>query len=816
MTRDEIIAVARGYLDVPWRHRGRTPTGVDCIGLVCAVGDHFEIAYEDIDGYSRNPDGRFVDHVRKFMVYRDPQVVAGLRGDPARRPPALPHRHHHREVRQALADPRLAPEAQGRGGGVGQLLAVALPLRARLPWSRGLMADPLSFAIATVAQIGISYLFPSEGPRLKDLKMSASTYGAAIPWVFGLTRVPGNMIWSLPIKEHKKKKGLGKGGSYNQYTYSCTFAMGLCQGPVKAILRVWADGKLIYDATGGTSDPISLKQIINGGGGNTISSKYRLRFYTGDEEQLPDSAIIADKGESNAPAYRGLCYILFDDAPLADFGNRIPQVTAEVYVGSTESTVAVTALTETDGATALDTGFDGAMSAFDWDRSLGYLVYPDHLAQVDLKRAAVAASYTETNYALPGAPPLARLLCVGREGSVFATFGSGHVRLPVSRLDPYALQAVATFGTPLDGTDNTPDAFVIERAASAVTNASIEYLLTLGPLGQAGLLRADTLAYQWGSGVYLGGYPGTGSDAYRVCGADPDTSGDATFYVLWGAGATLTLTKIEGAVQTEVQVITGAALAPIAAIWDSSVNGVLLLWTDGGSAFISKWSADTGVEAWRKPVAGLPANYSGATRLLTATFAWVHAGVLYVIDTTTGDFKDKSIDAATGEVVEGSGTGFDLPTAFTGADAAIQAFDGGRSALFCANGIDGLVQVSTATAGVTVGTIVERMLIEGGLTPAQMNLTALLNDQSARLRLGLGHRRQGRARRTAPALPVRPRRAPGRALAVMRADPTNGPARRSTRSRRTRSAPRRSTPPTSGRKPASRKPTCRRRCRWPT
>jgi hypothetical protein len=589
------------------------------------------------------------------------------------------------------------------------------------------MADPLSFAIATVAQIGISYLFPSEGPRLKDLKMSASTYGAAIPWVFGLTRVPGNMIWSLPIKEHKKKKGLGKGGSYNQYTYSCTFAMGLCQGPVKAILRVWADGKLIYDATGGTSDPISLKQIINGGGGNTISSKYRLRFYTGDEEQLPDSAIIADKGESNAPAYRGLCYILFDDAPLADFGNRIPQVTAEVYVGSTESTVAVTALTETDGATALDTGFDGAMSAFDWDRSLGYLVYPDHLAQVDLKRAAVAASYTETNYALPGAPPLARLLCVGREGSVFATFGSGHVRLPVSRLDPYALQAVATFGTPLDGTDNTPDAFVIERAASAVTNASIEYLLTLGPLGQAGLLRADTLAYQWGSGVYLGGYPGTGSDAYRVCGADPDTSGDATFYVLWGAGATLTLTKIEGAVQTEVQVITGAALAPIAAIWDSSVNGVLLLWTDGGSAFISKWSADTGVEAWRKPVAGLPANYSGATRLLTATFAWVHAGVLYVIDTTTGDFKDKSIDAATGEVVEGSGTGFDLPTAFTGADAAIQAFDGGRSALFCANGIDGLVQVSTATAGVTVGTIVERMLIAGGLTPAQMNLTALLN-----------------------------------------------------------------------------------------
>jgi hypothetical protein len=587
------------------------------------------------------------------------------------------------------------------------------------------MADPLSFAIATVVQIGISYLFPSEGPRLKDLKMSASTYGAAIPWVFGLTRVAGNMIWSLPIKEHKKKKGLGKGGSYNQYTYSCTFAMGLCKGPVKAVLRVWADGKLIYDATRGTTSTIDLKQIINSGAANTISSKYRLRFYTGDEEQMPDSAIIADRGEANTPAFRGLAYIMFDDAPLADFGNRIPQITAEVYVGSTENTVGVTGLTEADGTTALVTNFDGEMAAFDWDRGLGYLVYPDHLAQIDTKAATVAASYTETNFAIAGAPPLARLLCVGHEGSVFATFGAGHSQLPVSRLDPYALQAVASFGAPADAGANTLTSFTIDRAATALTNGSIEYLLTLGPQGQAGLLRADTLAYQWGAGVFIGGYPGVGADAYRVCGADPDTTGDATFYVLSGSGAALTLTKVEGSVQTEVQVITGTDLAPGAVIWDSSVPGVVMLWSDGGSSFISKWSADTGAEAWRKSTPGSPAHFSGASRLLTSTFAWVHAGILYVIDTTTGEFKDRSVDAATGDITEGTGTGFDLPVTYAGADAAIQAFDSGRAALFCADGIDGLVQVSTATAGVTVGSIVTRMLIEGGLEPARMNVTAL-------------------------------------------------------------------------------------------
>lgn len=78
MTRDEIIAEARRYLEGPtrWTHRGRTIKGVDCIGLICGVADAFGVPYEDIDGYSRNPDGRFVEHVMKFMTYRQPQTLA--------------------------------------------------------------------------------------------------------------------------------------------------------------------------------------------------------------------------------------------------------------------------------------------------------------------------------------------------------------------------------------------------------------------------------------------------------------------------------------------------------------------------------------------------------------------------------------------------------------------------------------------------------------------------------------------------------------------------------------------------------------------
>lgn len=75
MKRQEIVTEARRYLGKPWRHRGRSMTGVDCIGLICCVGSAFDVPYEDIDGYSRNPDGRFVDHIKQFMIYREPQTV---------------------------------------------------------------------------------------------------------------------------------------------------------------------------------------------------------------------------------------------------------------------------------------------------------------------------------------------------------------------------------------------------------------------------------------------------------------------------------------------------------------------------------------------------------------------------------------------------------------------------------------------------------------------------------------------------------------------------------------------------------------------
>jgi cell wall-associated NlpC family hydrolase len=55
--RAAIVASAREWLDVPWRHQGRLrESGIDCIGLlVCAVrGAGLEI--DDVADYSRNPN----------------------------------------------------------------------------------------------------------------------------------------------------------------------------------------------------------------------------------------------------------------------------------------------------------------------------------------------------------------------------------------------------------------------------------------------------------------------------------------------------------------------------------------------------------------------------------------------------------------------------------------------------------------------------------------------------------------------------------------------------------------------------------------
>lgn len=173
----------------------------------------------------------------------------------------------------------------------------------------------------------------TQGPRLTDLQVQSSTEGAPIPIVYGRMRIAGNMIWSGGIKEKKTKKktgGKGMGGSstHTTYSYSASFAIGLCEGPIQGIRRIWADGKLIYsNASNATAATLyaSRKKMA------------AITVYTGSETQTADPIIAANVGAINCPAFRGLAYIVFNTLQLADFGNRIPNITVEVITGATGS-----------------------------------------------------------------------------------------------------------------------------------------------------------------------------------------------------------------------------------------------------------------------------------------------------------------------------------------------------------------------------------------------------------------------------------------------------------------------------------------------
>jgi hypothetical protein len=186
----------------------------------------------------------------------------------------------------------------------------------------GISSVVIGQAIGAVIGSAIdSYLFAptlktsQEGPRLQEANVMTSVEGTNIVRGYGRFKVAGNVIWASRlreevVKETTKQGGKGGGGGVEvtttTYNYYANFAVGLCEGEILNVHRVWADGKLLD------------------------LSEYTYRIYKGTETQNPDSLIETKEGEGNVPGYRGLAYIVFEDMQINKFGNRIPQMAFEV------------------------------------------------------------------------------------------------------------------------------------------------------------------------------------------------------------------------------------------------------------------------------------------------------------------------------------------------------------------------------------------------------------------------------------------------------------------------------------------------------
>jgi len=151
-----------------------------------------------------------------------------------------------------------------------------------------------------------------EGPRLKELAVTTSSYGTPMARHYGTVRAPGSVIWATNLMETQEESGGGKTSpAINTYSYSASFAVALASRPIKRLGRIWADGNLLR------------------GAGGDLKVGGALRIYDGHGDQDRDPLIASDRGTA-CPAFRNVAYCVFEELQLADFGNRVPSLTFEI------------------------------------------------------------------------------------------------------------------------------------------------------------------------------------------------------------------------------------------------------------------------------------------------------------------------------------------------------------------------------------------------------------------------------------------------------------------------------------------------------
>jgi len=196
----------------------------------------------------------------------------------------------------------------------------------------------LGFVLGSLAG---NALFPTQlpgqsGPRLTDNQTTSSVVGSPVSILFGTASLSGTFMWLAPIVETTNTQHVGGKGGPTQtnttYTYTQSVAVGLCEGPIGGLLRVWENGMLVYDIRvqqAGESDTDYANRL-------TVAAVYAETFtlHLGDDTQVADATIESIEGMGNVPGFRGLAYIVYPDRKLQETqALRHPSFKFEVFNG---------------------------------------------------------------------------------------------------------------------------------------------------------------------------------------------------------------------------------------------------------------------------------------------------------------------------------------------------------------------------------------------------------------------------------------------------------------------------------------------------
>lgn len=167
--------------------------------------------------------------------------------------------------------------------------------------------------------------------RIGELAQQDAQEGQARAIVYGIGRPIGPTLiyMSDPVRKMVKTyvgKSGGKGGSKKkkkqyqdvEHIYR-SYAMGICEGPITGIRRVWRNGQLVFDGRKGSAWGAANN-------GRFLSGK---EFYLGDWNQQPSPTLQSLLG-ADIPAFRGTCYFVVKNEDLTSSNGAIPQYVFEV------------------------------------------------------------------------------------------------------------------------------------------------------------------------------------------------------------------------------------------------------------------------------------------------------------------------------------------------------------------------------------------------------------------------------------------------------------------------------------------------------
>jgi hypothetical protein len=213
----------------------------------------------------------------------------------------------------------------GIGAGIGSSIGGTFlgMSAANIGWMLGSTLGNLLFAEKT----------HTYGPRLKGDRFTGSALGQVRPIVYGTVKIENaKIIWQTPYHEHEHTEdsgGKGGGAEYTSYTYTRSFAVLLCEGPIEGIRKIWINGKLEFDFS---------ENATVAGGMESGGKVQDIRFYYGTETQLPDPTIESFDGVGNVSGYRGSAYIVFTEYDVTDAQGACPVVDVEVVGNASDAT----------------------------------------------------------------------------------------------------------------------------------------------------------------------------------------------------------------------------------------------------------------------------------------------------------------------------------------------------------------------------------------------------------------------------------------------------------------------------------------------